>query len=156
MNFKGCWRLKNNVQIKWQYQSTSAVLAFVFKTFYWNYWAKTLIMSLFLRVCLSGLGEVALSFGTLFSYVEFQILGIVFFSRLITIHLTVHFIEQCPPGFHTLLCFRLMLQMLISLSLPRTRLCCQCGFDPFISHLIPMVVGYKEGKTLNFGKNKKI
>lgn len=77
------------------------------------------------------------------------------FSRLITIHLTVHFIEQCPPGFHTLLCFRLMPQMLISLSLPRTRLCCQCGFDPFISHLIPMLVGYKEGKTLNFGKNKK-
>lgn len=110
----------------------------------------------FLRVCLSGVGDVALSFGTLFSYVDFQILGIVFFSRLITIHLTVHFIEQCPPGFHTLLCFRLMPQMLISLSLPRTRLCCQCGFDPFISHLIPMVVGYKEGKKLNFSKNKKI
>lgn len=33
----------------------------------------------FLRVCFSGVGDVALSFGTLFSYVEFQILGIVFF-----------------------------------------------------------------------------
>lgn len=33
----------------------------------------------FMRVCLSGVGDVALSFGTLFSYVEFQILGIVFF-----------------------------------------------------------------------------
>lgn len=148
--------MKNNVQIKRQYQSTSAVLAFVFKTFLLELLGKNFDHVTFLRVCFSGVGDVALSFGTLFSYVEFQILGIVFFSRLITIHLTVHFIEQCPPGFHTLLCFRLMPQMLISLSLPRTRLCCQCGFDPFISHLIPMVVGYKEGKTLNFGKNKKI